>query len=222
MTRLGIDTGHIRWSDPEPDRPGRPLLVMMHGWSYDESHLFQLTPHLPKDLVVASVRARVAEAGGYAWFPSAGNPIGNPRPDVANEATKSVLSWIRTLPPHSSIGLLGFSQGGAMALQLLRHDPERFNYVVNLAGFVVDDTQPADDELARIKPPVYWGRGAHDNVIPASALARTHAWTTKHATADIHVYPRLGHDVAGQEVTDLAAFVAEHSYASTRAPRIDR
>lgn len=53
---------------------------MMHGWSYDERHLFAFRPHFPEGLTIASLRAPIAEAGGYAWFPSADNPIGNPRP----------------------------------------------------------------------------------------------------------------------------------------------
>jgi hypothetical protein len=38
---------------------------MLHGWSYDETHLHRLiTPRLPNEVVVASVRARLPEAGG--------------------------------------------------------------------------------------------------------------------------------------------------------------
>jgi phospholipase/carboxylesterase len=205
---MGINPDAVLWSADEHARADRPLLVMMHGWSYDETHLFRLTPHLPPEVVIASVRARTPEAGGYAWFPSAGNPIGNPRPQVANTAVHEVMTWLDTLPTPSSIGLLGFSQGGAMALQLMRHAPGRFAYAVNLAGFVVADVQPGDHELARSRPPVFWGRGENDGIIPPAALLRTSDWLAEHATADIRVYPRLGHDVAGQEVRDLAGFIA--------------
>ncbi len=50
-------------------------------------------------MVVASVRAPYAEAGGYAWFPSRDNPIGTPQPRVANDAAEAVLDWLDTLPP---------------------------------------------------------------------------------------------------------------------------
>ena len=62
------------------------------------------------------MRALYAEAGGYAWFPSRGNPIGNPQPRVANDAAEAMLDWLDTLPPAPSTGLLGFSQGGTMVL----------------------------------------------------------------------------------------------------------
>lgn len=206
-SRPGMDRAAVLWSAPEPERTGRPLLIMMHGWSYDETHLFRLTPRLPDDLVVASIRAAIPEAGGYAWFPSSGNPIGDPRPSVADAAAEDVLSWVDTLDAPS-IGLLGFSQGGAMVHQLMRHAPDRFAYGVSLAGFVVRDDLPGDAELTRRRPPVFWGRGAHDGVIPRSAVARTERWLSTHAAADIRVYPGLGHDVTGREIDDLAAFVA--------------
>ena len=181
---------------------------MMHGWSYDENHLFALRHELPEKLVIVSLRAPLAEAGGYAWFPSRGNPIGNPQPVVANAATDAVLNWYDGLPPFRSVGLLGFSQGGAMALQLMRHRPMAFDYAVQLGGFVVADTQPGDSELAQRRPPVFWGRGARDTVIPPDAISRTAAFLASHSAGIERVYPGLGHDVAGDEVVDLADFVA--------------
>ncbi len=199
----------VLWSKSGRERGERPVLVMLHGWSYDETHLYRrLTPRLPEELVVASVRARIPEAGGYAWFPSKGNPIGDPRPEVANAATEDVLAWTSTLDAPS-IGLLGFSQGGAMVHQLMRHAPERFAYGVSLAGFVVRDHEPGDTTLAAVRPPVYWGRGEDDWVIPNDAVERTERWLKEHATAEIQVYPGLGHDVAGREIDDLVAFVVD-------------
>lgn len=203
-----LDPEAVLWSTMTP-QPGTDLLIMMHGWSYDETHLIALSRQLPKTLTIASLRAPIPEAGGYAWFPSVGNPIGNPRPQVANAAVDAVLSWYDNLHPHGSVGLLGFSQGGAMVLQLMRHRPTEFAYGVQLGGFVVDDDQPGDDELARIRPPLFWGRGAHDSVIPPSAIARTSQFSSTHLQLSERIYSDLGHDVAGQEVKELSWFVAD-------------
>jgi phospholipase/carboxylesterase len=205
--RTSMDGDAVLWSAPPRERAGRPLLVAMHGWSYDETHLFRLTQHLHGELVVASLRAPIPEAGGYAWFPSRGNPIGNPQASLANAMTSAVLTWLDAQPAFSSVGLIGFSQGGAMALQLLRRDPSRFSYAVQLGGFVVDDSQPGDRELAERRPPAFWGRGGLDGVIPRKAITRTDSWTRQHTNAEIQVYPQLGHDVAGREIDDLTAFV---------------
>lgn len=186
------------------------LLVMMHGWGYDERHLFALQPSLPPNLTIASLRAPFAEGGGHAWFPSSGNPIGNPQPWVANAAVDAVLAWFDKLPAYRSVGLMGFSQGGALVLQLMRRRPNAFRYGVQLGGFVVDDAQPGDAALSAVRPPVFWGRGGLDSVIPASAVQRTAQFSALHLTVAEHVYPDLGHDVAGREIDDLASFVAQH------------
>ena len=198
-----LDPDSVLWSTPAP-APGSDLLIMMHGWSYDERHLFALRPHLPERLTIASLRAPIPEAGGYAWFPSSGNPIGDPHPAVANAAAEAVLDWYDQLPQYQTVGLLGFSQGGALVLQLMRHRPTEFAYGLQLGGFVVNDRQPRDPELAARRPPVLWGRGARDSVIPASAIDRTAQFSSTHLAVTERVYPDLGHDVAGREVTDLA------------------
>jgi phospholipase/carboxylesterase len=205
-----MDRNAVLWSKDESVRGSRHLLVMLHGWSYDETHLYRLlAPRLPEKLVIASVRARIPEAGGYAWFPSEGNPIGDPQPPVANAATSDVLSWLDGIDAPS-IGLLGFSQGGAMAHQLMRHAPERFAYCVDLAGFVVRDYQSGDKILRHTRPPVFRGRGREDWVIPDDAVERTERWLKEYATAEIQVYPGLGHDVGGKEIDDLVTFVGDH------------
>jgi phospholipase/carboxylesterase len=205
----GMDRDAVLWSASGNARGDRPVLVMLHGWSYDETHLFRLlVPELPHELVVASIRARIPEAGGYAWFPSRGNMIGDPRPEVANAAAEDVLDWTFGIDAPS-IGLLGFSQGGAMVHQLMRLAPDRFTYGVSLAGFVVRDEQPGDVALVASRPPVYWGRGETDHVIPSAAVQRTERWLETHATADVRVYRGLGHDVAGPEIGDLIEFVTE-------------
>jgi len=199
------------WSAPADARAGRPLLVAMHGWSYDETHLFEITRPLHDDVVVASLRAPYPEAGGYAWFPRAGNPIGHPQPALANTLARAVLSWLDAQPAFSSVGLIGSSQGGAMALQVLRQDPSRCAYAVRLGGFVVSGDLPGDALLTASRPPVFWGRGARDRVIPDDALARTESWIREHADGQVRVYAGLGHDVAGPEIDDLMDFVRRHT-----------
>ena len=218
LTSIALDPECVLWSAPEPKRAGRPLIVAMHGWSYDERQLLEFAHLFPSDVVVASVRAPYPEAGGYAWFPSQGNPMGDPQPRVANAAAEGVLDWLDTLPSASSIGLLGFSQGGAMVLQLMRHAPERFAYGVQLAGFLVDDSQSGDEVLAHTRPPVFWGRGALDTVIPRQSIGRTQCWMETHTRPEGVVYRGLGHEIAEAEVTDFVAFIARQS-GSRRAPR---
>src|SRR5260370_41651828 len=109
-TSLALDPRHVLWSAPEPQRAGRPLIVLMHGWSYDERHLFAFAHLFPAQMVVASVRAPYAEAGGYPWFPSRGKPIGSPPPRAAQHPPEAAAGPRETPPPPAATGLRWASQ----------------------------------------------------------------------------------------------------------------
>lgn len=205
---LRIDADAVLWSASEAERAGRPLLVLLHGYGSHEGDLFGLAPSLPLRPVVASVRAPIPEAGGHAWFSRGTRGPGDADARAADAAARAVLDWLGTLPPAPSTGLLGFSQGAATALQVLRLEPEAVDCTVFLSGYVARGEHPGDAELARRRPPVFWGRGTEDDVIPAAALERTAAWLPAHASADIRVYEGLAHGVSAQELADVSAFLA--------------
>ena len=205
---MRIDQDAVLWSTPEHERADRPLIVLLHGYGSHEGDLFSLSPALPLEAAVASVRAPIAESGGFAWFPRI-DGIGSPSSANADAAAVAVLDWLDTLH-YTSVNLLGFSQGAALALQLIRHAPTRFSAVVAIAGFVPPGNHPGDPELVRARPPVFWGRGTLDQVIPLDAVERTEAWLPAHTDATIRIYEDLPHAISTVELTDLAAFLREH------------
>ncbi len=180
-----IDAGAVRWSANERDRSGRPLLVLLHGLGSDEDDLFGLSPYLPLEPAIASLRAPYAYGAGHSWFPPTADQA--ERAAYANAAVQGILDWLATEPQAPSIGLLGFSQGGAMVHQLMRTEPRRFAYGVQLSGFVIDETEPGDAVLADELPPVFWGRGTADPMMPAVDIATTAEWLASHASADVRI-----------------------------------
>lgn len=206
---MNLDASAVLWSAPERERAGRPLLVLLHGYGSHEGDLFSMSPALPLGPVVASVRAPLAESGGFAWWSLQGQAPGEPDGAAVDAAALAVLAWLDTLS-STSVSLLGFSQGGAMTLQLLRHAPDRFAAAVCLSGFVATATHPGDAALALVKPPVFWGRGTQDPVIPDAAVARTALWLPEHADATVRVYEGLGHSISTAELGEFSAFLAEH------------
>src|SRR6478672_6330207 len=141
-----IDDSAIMWSAPEHERAERPLLVLMHGYGSHEGDLFGLSQYLPLQPVIASLRGPIRSGLGYAWY-----DIADDRGPQADAAARGILHWLDR-QPATSVGLLGFSQGGSMAIQLLRHAPERFDFAVSLAGFVVPGPAPADDRMLDQRP----------------------------------------------------------------------
>ena len=205
---MKLDADAVLWSAPESERASRPLLVLLHGYGSHEGDLFGLSPRLPLEPVIASLRAPLRENGGNAWFSLGPETVGNPDSELANEAADAVLEWLDTLE-NTSVGLLGFSQGAAVALQLLRRAPERFDAVIALSGFVVAGTEPGDDVLRTTRPPVFWGRGTADRVIPAEGIDRTAQWLPTHATVTERIYEDLGHSVSVAELADINAFLLD-------------
>lgn len=203
MQAMRIDPDAVLWSAPERERAGRPLLVLLHGYGSHEGDLFGLSPQLPLQPVIASVRAPLRAGAGYAWFPFSGEEA--PVPGIADETARALLEWLDTTT-STSIGLLGFSQGGAMALQLLRHAPTRFAYAVMLAGFAIDEAR-VDADLAAASPPVFWGHGTADQVIPAGLIAHTQRWLPSHSTLTERIYEDLAHGVSAAELGDASAFI---------------
>jgi phospholipase/carboxylesterase len=218
-TQPVIDDQAVVWSIPRDELaariPGSRLLIIMHGYGSHEADLISLAPHLPGDIVCASLRAPlIAPApieNGFAWF-QIGQP-GNPEPSAVDAAARGVLTWLDGLTSShgapAAVATLGFSQGGAMALQLLRHDPSRFAATVTLSGFSIPGDAPADVELETLRPRVFWGRDERDPIIPPSAVARTATWLETHATADARLYPGAGHGITGDEIGDVREFLEQ-------------
>lgn len=216
---LALDSDAVLWSVPADERAGRPLLVVLHGYGADEHDLFSLAAHLPAEYVIAAVRAPLTPpwpAPGYSWYPIEG--LDGRDPARVTAAAESLNRWVDTAWIDASqssaadaatpaIGLLGFSQGAAVALQALRLRPDVYAFAINLSGYAAGGNLPGDAELAASRPPVFWGRGTHDEVIPAPLIAHTTIWLPEHATLSGRVYPGLAHAVSADELDDVVAFL---------------
>lgn len=191
------------WSDS----PAMPVVLLLHGFGSHEHDLPALAAWLPAHLPWAALRAPLTLGPGqYAWFPL--TPTGDMDATAIEEATEAIWAWVDAhVPASSTVIPVGFSQGGCMALELLRTRPERVLAPVMLAGFVSPGEREQDAHLAVEKPEVFWGRGDSDPVIWPPVVARTHAYLDAHADATVQVYPGLAHSVAQEEMDDVKVFL---------------
>ncbi|MGO3846417.1 alpha/beta hydrolase [Agrococcus casei] len=213
-----IDESAIRWRDAKDGREGSHLLVVMHGYASYEGDLIELAPGLPDNVTVASLRAPItlrpespAQQGAYAWF-----AIGGESPDrsLIDLSVDAVIAWLDSLEAkHSTefatIGLMGFSQGGVMTLQLARTQSDRFDYLVQLSGFAHAGEHSGDARLMERQPriPAFQAWGDHDPVIAPNATMRTREWMATHTDHEEHEYS-MPHAVVPQEVADISAFIS--------------
>lgn len=203
------DSATLRHGDASD--PARPLVLLLHGYGSDERDLIGLAPLLPDGFSYASVRAPLTPpfpAPGYAWHPLEGEGAGDV--GVLTAATERLLAWVDALGRTGPVGLVGFSQGGAVSLHAMRLRPGAFAFACCLSGYVMPgDAQPGDDALTESRPPVFWGRGSTDQVIPERLVAETTDWLPGHADLVGRVYPGLGHSVSEEEIADLGVFLTK-------------
>lgn len=204
-----LDSDVVLWSAEPAERAGRPLVVFLHGYGADERDLFALAPHLPDEFVVAAVRAPLAPpfpTPGYSWYAIEG--LESRQPAHVTASAHRLIAWTdAAAAAHPSVGLLGFSQGGAVSLQAMRLEPHRFAFAVNLSGYATPGELPGDAELAQRRPPVFWGRGTHDDVIASFLVEHTTQWLPEHVDLSGRVYPGLTHSVSEQELADVVTFL---------------
>ena len=206
---LVLDADAVVWSTDRAALAERHLLLLLHGYGADEHDLYPLRGYLPDAFAVASLAAPLAPpwpAPGRSWYPIEG--LESRDASHVTRAAEAVIAWVDAhAEGAASVGLLGFSQGGAVSLQALRIDPLRFAFAVNLSGYVTPGDLPKDAALAERRPPVFWGRGTNDDVIPEFLVEHTTQWLPERVELSGRVYPGLTHSVSEQELDDVRIFL---------------
>jgi phospholipase/carboxylesterase len=198
---------HFVSKDLEHVEPGQAVIILLHGYGANERDLSSLMNFLP-ELPWAALRAPEAIGNeAFAWCGVA-NPL-KPEQAEIESATSAIWSWVeQNIPEDSPLVVLGFSQGGLMATQLLRTHPSRLLATVILAGFLFEGEQPADSQLELDRPKVFYGRGVEDLRIPREAISALNSWLQKHTRAQTKTYEGLGHEIDARVMNDVAQYLA--------------
>lgn len=115
----------------------------------------------------------------------------------------------RGIPPERVV-LAGFSQGGAIALQLALRYPHRLAGLVALSTYLLNASRTrAEAHLINQGLPVFMAHGAMDPVVPfsmgQSAAHELQAWGYP---VDWHTYP-IAHSVSPEEIAHMAAWLRQ-------------
>jgi len=166
---------------------------------------------MPRGFTCAAPRGQLEISGDYGWF-LLDYFLANDFAEVAGAAS-ALLAWLDTvIAEHrfSSVSLLGFSQGMAMATTLMRLRPEAFTAAVGLSGFVLRNELLGAMEPLETKIPFYWARDTADLVINPDATAFTADWLAANTELSEARYKGLGHTIGDTEMSDVAAFLTGH------------
>jgi len=146
-------------------------LVLLHGWGADAEDLFPVGKLLTQDLkdrfeiVSLSAPQPHPSGSGKQWYPL--------YPHQWEQVPNAVLDLERRLNnlcfeqiPIEKTLLLGFSQGGAMALELATR--KKFAGVFALSSYPHPEWQPVID-----MSPIYLFHGKNDQVVPKDASQKS-------------------------------------------------
>ena len=199
-----------------------PLLVMLHGYGSDEADLLGLADLLDPRLRVLSFRAPIPlDMGGYAWFPLHVTGAGVAGDYEAAERSLAQLAGHFDAVLHEQGGggetlVLGFSQGGAMALELLLARPQAVTGVAFLSGLWARERMPRDPaRRAAVKGrPLLHTHGTADPLIPL-ADARETRELLRELEFDLtwREYD-MGHQIDPDCLRDLVDWIGERLSAS--------
>lgn len=199
----------------------RPLLLLLHGWGSNEHDLADLTRVLAPYNDAISLRAPLQLAqGSYSWFHDA-VPTGEDLDYDLYAAAAAVDEWVsRETSPDREIVPIGFSQGAALAIHLLRLHPQRYRAAVAMSGFIAPSLPATrkiplqDDVLAERNIPVFFGYGVDDQVIARYEFSEASAWLEEHTWLEERRYRGLDHAVHMQELADIRDWFALHNISS--------
>jgi phospholipase/carboxylesterase len=196
-----------------------PTILALHGWGASAHDLLGLSPYLHDgEALVLCPQGPVAfQAGpgqvGYGWFPITG---GGPMDPAEFAKGRDVLAgWVdealEAFPVDPrKIAVMGFSQGGVMAFDLVLRDPARFAGLAGLSTWLPNDlanTIPESEALTNF--PVLVQHGTEDPMIQVDRARETRERLLR-MEVDLHYHEyEMQHEVRPESLRDLVGWLDE-------------
>ncbi len=159
----------------KPDTDINALILLLHGWGADAADLMDFAPllaqHFPHAVIASADGPSpcVANPSGRQWFDLTGAALD----DGPYEALPSLKTLIEMMTEeyglkYKQVALIGFSQGGMMALHTALRLDETIAGVVSFSGALLAPDKLESEKTA--SPEVMLIHGKKDEVVPYQAL----------------------------------------------------
>jgi predicted esterase len=153
------------------------------------------------------------QAEGGAWYPNRFmEPMERNEPYLSSalDVLGSMVKGLEARIPADRIILVGFSQGGCLALEFAARNARRYGGVVGFSsGLIGPDDTPRDYPGSFDGTPVFLGCSDVDPHIPAQRVLDTaDVYERMGAKVSVKLYPGMGHTVSSEEIEAVRAMVA--------------
>lgn len=192
---------------PKNSQPPEGLIVLLHGWGANAEDLASL----PQFINLPNWQFLCANApfphphvpGGRAWYDLESSDYKG-----LEESRKKLREWLISLEsstgiPLSRTILAGFSQGGAMTLDVGLSLP--LAGLISLSGYLHAQPQPETKRL----PPILIVHGRQDNIVPLSAALQARSILEKLGAAVQYQEFDMGHEIIPAIFPLMQNFVME-------------
>jgi phospholipase/carboxylesterase len=188
----------------------RAVVIMLHGRGADAQDMLSLADAL----ALPDVAYLAPQAADRSWYPySFLAPLAQNEPKLSR-ALALVGSIIEGVARHGvspdRIVLLGFSQGGCLALEFAARNARRYAGLAGLsAGLIGPDGTPRDYPGSLAGTPVFLGCSDIDPHIPLARVEESaRVLTALGGDVTKRIYPHMGHTINADEVERVRALLA--------------
>ena len=171
-------------------------IVLLHGWGADANDLVPVGELLTKglkdrfEIVSFSAPQPHPSGSGKQWYPLYPNEW-EQVPNAVLELEKRLKNLcVKDIPLNKTL-LVGFSQGGAMALELAIGN--KFQGVFALSSYPHPDWKPSED-----MPPIFLCHGNSDQVVPKVASQRSFEMLLKNGVKSELYFFDGGHEITNE------------------------
>ena len=184
-------------------------LVLLHGWGADAQDLLPvgklITEGFKNRFEIVSLSAPQTHPSGHGrqWYPL--------YPHEWEQVPKAVLDLERRLNylpfekiPLKKTLLLGFSQGGAMALELAKR--KQFEGVFALSSYPHPGWESLNDNL----PPIFLCHGKFDEVVPKEASQKSFDILSKTGNKTDLYFFEGGHEINSDLISHLRGIIKQN------------
>ncbi len=204
-------------SVPPERQPARGAIVILHGWGANAQDIASIAPLLDlSDYWVLMPEAPLPHPysmAGRMWysFPENYNfgPEANwPGRSELENSRQLLLDWLQTLEAQTGIPLSrtilsGFSQGGAMTLDVGLRLP--LAGLMILSGYLHGPLEP----LAGAKPPVLVVHGRQDQVVPLASAHKVKQQLEQLGLSPLYQEYNMGHEISYPVLEQMQQFITQ-------------